>query len=90
MCNIELALASTHSLSDSVMIPASQRQAALSVMKAADAASFIGKISVRSSRACMAAIFAEAVSATDHLGLFEFSALNGLCNRKADFYESTI
>jgi hypothetical protein len=38
----------------------------------------------------MAAIFADAISATDHLGLFEFSALNGLCNRKADFYESAI
>jgi hypothetical protein len=72
------------------MIPASQRQAALSVMKAADAASFIGKINVRSSRACMAAIFADAISATDHLDLLELSALNGLCNRKADFYESAI
>jgi hypothetical protein len=47
--NIALARASTRSLSDRVIIPASCRQAALSIMNAADGASFIGKIRSRSS-----------------------------------------
>jgi hypothetical protein len=34
--------------------------------------------------------FANSVPAKGHQGNFEFSALNGLRNRKADFYESTI